>query len=189
MKYIKYLLLSLLILKVHSEDCSNFNGEYSCVGDQREYPESWEERTFQTPPRNDTYGNYRETYQDMNLLVGYSQLLYSSDKKVCTINFITRVNPKLGKEGVDYKIIYTFDKTEQEENSITINSASSYPDGMPISAKIIDMQGNQLAKLELEDEYFIWDNPTVNQGAEYENGQKGAIVEMFGWPYDDIAEE
>ena len=189
MKYIKYLLLSLLILKVHSEDCSNFNGEYSCVGDQREYPESWEERTFQTPPRNDTYGNYRETYQDMNLLVGYSQLLYSSDKKVCTINFITRVNPKLGKEGVDYKIIYTFDKTEQEENSITINSASSYPDGMPISAKIIDMQGNQLAKLELEDEYFIWDNPTVNQGVEYENGQKGAIVEMFGWPYDDIAEE
>ena len=31
MKYIKYLLLSLLILKVHSEDCSNFNGEYSLI--------------------------------------------------------------------------------------------------------------------------------------------------------------
>ena len=41
----------------------------------------------------------------------------------------------------------------------------------------------------MEDEYFLWDNPTVNQGFQYENGQKGAIVEMFGWPYNDIADE
>ena len=60
---------------------------------------------------------------------------------------------------------------------------------MPISARIVDMSGNELYKLELEDEYFMWDNPTVNQGSQYEGGQKGAIVELFGWPYDDIAEE
>ena len=41
----------------------------------------------------------------------------------------------------------------------------------------------------MEDEYFLWDNPTVNQGFQYENGQKGAIVETFGWPYNHIAEE
>ena len=189
MKFIRIILLSILIIGIITEDCSNFNEEYACVGDQREYPSEWDERSFQTPPKDDTLGNYRDTYQDMRYLVGYSQLLYSSDKRVCTINFITRVNPILGTEGVDYTILYTFGTTEQEDSSYTVTSSDSFPDGMPISARIIDANGKELAKLELEDEYFMWDNPEVNQSSEYENGQKGAIVELFGWPYDDIAEE
>ena len=189
MKFIQSLLLSIFVLGILAEDCSNLNGEYGCNGDQREYPADWDERSFQTPPKDDTLGNYRETYQDMHYLVGYAQLLYSSDKRVCTINFITRVNPKLGTEGADYKILYTFDTTEQEDSSYTVTSDKSYPNGMPISARVVDNNGNQLAKLVLEDEYFMWDNPTVNQGSQYENGQKGAIVELFGWPFDDIAEE
>ena len=189
MKTLRAILVLLLIFGAFAENCTNLNGEYSCNGDQREYPSDWDLRSFQTPPRNDTLGNYRETYQDMNLIVGYSQLLYSSDKKVCTVTFITKVNPKVGTEGKDYQIIYYFDGKAQEENTITLTSANSYPDGMPISAQLYDMAGNLLGQLELEDEYFMWDNPTVNQGSQYENGQKGAIVEMFGWPYDDIAEE
>ena len=189
MKLIQSLLVSTFVLGILAEDCSNLNGEYGCNGDQREYPSDWDERSFQTPPKDDTLGNYRETYQDMHYLVGYTQLLYSSDKRVCTINFITRVNPKLGTAGTDYKILYTFGTTEQESNSITLTSDNKYPDGMPISARVVDNNGNQLAKLVLEDEYFMWDNPTVNQGPQYENGQKGAIVELFGWPFDDIAEE
>jgi len=189
MKCLQGILLAFLFIGIFAEDCSNLNGEYGCNGDQREYPAEWDERSFQTPPRDDTLGNYRETYQDMHYLVGYAQLLYSSDKKVCTINFITRVNPKLGTAGTDYKILYTFGTTEQESNSITLTSDNKYPDGMPISARVVDNNGKQLAKLVLEDEYFMWDNPTVNQGPQYENGQKGAIVELFGWPFDDIAEE
>ena len=189
MKCLQGILLAFLFIGIFAEDCSNLNGEYGCNGDQREYPAEWDERSFQTPPRDDTLGNYRETYQDMHYLVGYAQLLYSSDKRVCTINFITRVNPKLGTEGADYKILYTFDTTEQEDSSYTVTSDKSYPNGMPISARVVDNNGNQLAKLVLEDEYFMWDNPTVNQGPQYENGQKGAIVELFGWPFDDIAEE
>ena len=189
MKCLQGILLAFLFIGIFAEDCSNLNGEYGCNGDQREYPAEWDERSFQTPPRDDTLGNYRETYQDMHYLVGYAQLLYSSDKRVCTINFITRVNPKLGTEGADYKILYTFDTTEQEDSSYTVTSDKSYPNGMPISARVVDNNGNQLAKLVLEDEYFMWDNPTVNQGSQYENGQKGAIVELFGWPFDDIAEE
>ena len=180
MKFIRILILSTLFIGALLEDFSNLNGEYACNGDQREYPSDWDQRSFQTPPKDDTLGNYRETYQDMHYLVGYSQLLYSSDKRVYTINFITRVNPKLGTEGADYKILYTFDTIEQEDNSYTITSDKSYPNGMPISARIVDNSGNQIAKLVLEDEYFMWDNPTVIQGSLYENGQKDAIVEMFG---------
>ena len=183
-----FFLLSLITLSL-SQDCSNLNGEYGCNGDQREYPADWDERSFQTPPRDDTLGNYRETYQDMHYLVGYVQLLYTQDKRSCILNFKTRVNPKLGTQGTDYKILYTFGTKEQESYTITLTSADTFPDGMPVSCRIVDNSGNQLAKLELEDLYFMWDNPTVNQGSQYENGQKGAIVEMFGWPYDDIAEE
>ena len=190
MKFFLIILIFYSLTYSISEDCSNLNGEYGCTGENPyNYPGSWDERSFQTPPRDDTFGHYRKTYQDMNLLVGYAQLKYTQDKNTCTINFITRVNPKLGTKDIDYKILYTFDQTEQESNTITLHSDNKYPDGMHISARIIDMTGFELATLELEDEYFMWDNPQVNQGWQYENGQKGAIVEFFGWPYDDITEE
>ena len=153
---IKSLLLSLLIIGALSEDCSNFNGEYPCQGDQKAYPESWDERSFQTPPRGDS--TYRETYQDMHYLVGYAQLKYSSDRRICTIKFITRVNPTLS----NYKIIYKFGDREQESDTFTVTSSRSYPDGFPISARL-QVNGQDFAKLELEDEYFLWDNPPMGQ--------------------------
>jgi len=33
---------------------------------------------------------------------------------------------------------------------------------------------------------FIWQAPQINQSGNYKSGQKGAIVELFGWPYDDV---
>ena len=36
---------------------------------------------------------------------------------------------------------------------------------------------------------FFWQGNTVNQSEVYQSGQKGAIVEMFGWPHDDVREE
>ena len=87
MKLFQILLIFYLVLGVLSdgeskEECTNINDEYTCSSlDQTTYPESYDIRSFQTPPRNDTQGNYRETYQDMHYLVGYSQLKYSSDRK------------------------------------------------------------------------------------------------------------
>jgi len=185
----KIILIFLLFLETLN-NCNNFDNYYYCNSkNQNTYPEEWDNSCFQTPPRNETL-NYRETFQDMNYLVGYTQLLYSEDRKSCVINFITKVNPKLGIEGYDYKIKYKFGEIEQDNNNITINSEISYPNGFPISAKILDINNEILiAKLELENEYFLWDNVKVNQDVRYENGQKGVIVELFGWPYDDIAEE
>ena len=128
--------------------------------------------------------NWRENFQDMHYLVGYAQLKYSSDRKFCTINFITKVNPNIN----NYKIYYKFGDREQDSNSFTVTSSKSYLNGFPISSRI-QINGQDVAKLELEDEFFLWDNPPLNQGSQYENGQKGVIVELFGWPYNDIAEE
>lgn len=181
---IKAFLLSVLIIGALSEDCSNLNGEYGCQGDQKAYPDSWDERRWQTPPRNDEH--WKESYQDMHDVVGYAQLKYSSDRRICTIKFIATVNPALG----NYQILYKFGDREQESNSFTVtpSQTQSYKDGFPISCRVL-VNGQEKAKLVLEDEYFLWDNPTVNQGSQYEGGQKGAIVELFGWPYNDIAEE
>ena len=181
---IKAFLLSVLIIGALSEDCSNLNGEYGCQGDQKAYPDSWDERRWQTPPRNDEH--WKESYQDMHDVVGYAQLKYSSDRRICTIKFIATVNPALA----NYQILYKFGDREQESNSFTVtpSQTQSYKDGFPISCRVL-VNGQEKAKLVLEDEYFLWDNPTVNQGSQYEGGQKGAIVELFGWPYNDIAEE
>ena len=181
---IKAFLLSVLIIGALSEDCSNLNGEYGCQGDQKAYPDSWDERRWQTPPRNDEH--WKESYQDMHDVVGYAQLKYSSDRRICTIKFIATVNPALG----NYQVLYKFGDREQESNSFTVtpSQTQSYKDGFPISCRVL-VNGQEKAKLVLENEYFLWDNPTVNQGSQYEGGQKGAIVELFGWPYNDIAEE
>ena len=117
----------------------------------------------------------------MHYLVGYSQLKYSESWNSCFISFITKINPKLGEEGINYKIIYKFGEIEQENNSFYVNSNDSFPDGMHISAKIINTKNNknnEIANLALENQYFLWDNPTINQDDIFENGQKGVIVEL-----------
>ena len=127
----------------------------------------------------------------MRYLVGYAQLKYNEDKTICTLKFITKVNPILGVEGTDYQIKYNFGEIEQDNNSIEFNSREhSFPKGLSVSARIINKKtGDEMVKLELEKEYLIWDNPKIELPDEYENGQRGSIVELFGWPYPDIGEE
>ena len=186
-----YLFFFFKFYLIFGDSCFNWNSRYECQSnDNYEFPETWDERAFQTPPKNDIYNRYKSTYQDMHYLVGYAQLKYSSDKNKCTIKFITKVNPKLGTLGKDYKIVYRFGDIEQTDNTIILTSSNKFPNGMKISAKIYDIRiGIETVKLELEDEYFIWDNPKINQSSEYKNGQIGSIVELFGWPYEDIEEE
>ena len=87
-------------------------------------------------------------------------------------------------------IIKFWNKPEQKNvHSIILKAEDDkYPNGMKISSKIITSD-NKVYKLELEDKYFLWDNPEVNQDGKNENRQKGVIVELFGWPHDDIADE
>ena len=169
---------------------NNFDEEYSYNENGVDYPDIIDENCFQTPKINDKLGNYKETYQELNYLVGYSRLKYFDNKKKCIIKIILKINPILRKKGINYKIIYKFGNYEQENNTKIISSNNSYPNGLFISVKIVDINnGKEIAKLELENIYFIWDNIKVSQDRKYENGQKGVIAELFGWPYDDIAEE
>eukprot|EP01017_Pseudomicrothorax_dubius_P005323 TRINITY_DN11322_c0_g1_i4.p1 TRINITY_DN11322_c0_g1~~TRINITY_DN11322_c0_g1_i4.p1 ORF type:complete len:511 (+),score=122.74 TRINITY_DN11322_c0_g1_i4:116-1648(+) len=58
-----------------------------------------------------------------------------------------------------------------------------------MSARVEDRQGHRLASLELDPQDFIWNHPVVSTSEHYEGGQKGAIIEMFGWQYTEIEKE
>ena len=188
---IQTLLILCLIHQIYL-DCGTWNQQYGCDGNniKEEY------NFFQTPPRSDTDENYKSTYQDMHYLVGYAQLKYNSEKTSCTVNIITFINIQKLQEklGTNYKLQYKFGNINKDDNSYTFNKDDSNTpkNGLYTSVEIIDQaDGSVFAKLEFEEEYFIWDNPTIVKDSQevYQNGQKGAIVELFGWPYEDIAQE
>ena len=195
MKNVFLLILSLLLSSTNSslDDCNAIT-DITCTNLETEYdiPDSLDINAFQTPPRNDALGNYISTYQDMRYLVGWAEYNYNTAKTRCTIIFNAIVNPDLGVEDEDYKIYYTFGNfDEQESNEIALNSRDdSYPNGMSLSCRIINMKtGNEAVSLQLQNVYLLWDNIEVNTPPEYEDGQRGSIVELFGWSMEDVAEE
>ena len=181
MKCIKIYLFTILILKIYSQ-CTNYESGYTCVGTDNTL-QNHNERKFQTPPNQDE--SYKSSYQGMYHLVGYPKLKYSADRNSCEITIMTELNPRSSGS----KLIYTFGTEEQSSNTFTVTSSTPYPDGMSLSVKLLDNSDKEVAKLEFEKEYFLWDNPVVSQSEEYEKGQKGVIVELFGWPYEDVTEE
>ena len=189
MRIILYFLILFFKLNFAKGQCSNYDNNYNCGYEEHDFPESFDNNCFQTPPRNDIFGRYKNSYQDMHYFVGYAQLKYSNDLQSCEITFYSKVNPILGTINQDYKIIYKFVDIEQNSNTFTVTSTNSYPKGLPISAQILDNDNNHLVELILENEYFIWEHPQINLPSNYENGQKGVIVELLGWPFEDIAEE
>ena len=192
MRKLILIILSLLITEISSQ-CQLIDA-VSCVALEEEFeiPDRYDIYGFQTPPRNDALGNYLSTFQDMRYIVGWIELSYNAAKTRCTVTFNTKVNPDLGIEGDDYHILYTFgDYEEQESNELVATSRDeSYPNGLSVSCRVINEKtGNEVVSLKLQDVYFIWDNHEVDTPPEYEDGQRGAIVELFGWSMEDVGEE
>jgi alpha-amylase len=54
--------------------------------------------------------------------------------------------------------------------------------------KATSSDGNDY-EITMESLNFIWQGASINQSDVYLDGQKGAIVEMFGWPHEDVQQE
>ena len=146
----------------------------SCKSSSGDMDEKWATHLWNTPKRN-TEG-WKPGYQDMSTLVGYAQQVYGAGRTTCTVNIITKTHH-------DLSLTYYFDGVAQSSNSKTYDS--SYK-GL-LKVKVVAATGETL---ELDEIDFIWNlEPLKQRNGDYRNGQKGAIVEMFGWPDDDIAEE
>ena len=177
-------LFSFLLLTVFSEDCSNFNGEHGCSGSSIVNPSSWGDRWFQTPPRDTS--EWLPTYQDYSLLTGYARVVYSADRTQATVIPYTNVNTV---KVSNYKILFQYNgETLTESTSYPVTKANSSP--VQVTAVLQDASSSKtLATLVMEPVEFLWNHPTVTQPSNYKNGQKGAVVELFGWPYADIEKE
>ncbi|KAJ3066231.1 hypothetical protein HK102_007702, partial [Quaeritorhiza haematococci] len=151
----------------------NFQGLDACrTGDQTTYESTADTRKWQTPPRGAP--DYNETYQDYRDLTGFADVSYNPSRTAATITFVTFTRE-------DVKVEYRFgDEDWTTRNTYQVSSSWSGP--LTLEARA------GKAYLTLDPFYFIWDIPQINR-PETNNGQKGAIVELFGWPYNDIAQE
>lgn len=184
----KLLIVFSLILSILSEDCTNFNDNYSCSSsDVHEFPSDWGNRMFQTPPRGSK--DWKPSYQDMNLLVGYVQQKYSANDEKVTLVYIYSLNTN-SLPLYSYPI-FMFGEKESKRNTIDITKeeAAKYPNGMKVSVQIVNYLGHIMANVDADPVFFKWNNPAITFGTEYKNGQRGAIVEFFGWPFKDIEKE
>lgn len=154
--------------------CGTFNGGDNCNGDSYEMAPSSEKRRWQTPPRGDA--DYKESFQDYSHLVGYADIKYNAGRNsaVVTVNAASKTNAVLS---------YNFGGTTQ--SSPTFQVSSSLTKTLPITVTSSDGK-----KLVLEPLNFFWQHQSLSAAqASFNGGQKGGIVELFGWPYDDVAKE
>ncbi|KAJ3307425.1 hypothetical protein HDV03_000073 [Kappamyces sp. JEL0829] len=155
--------------------CQNFNGLDACSGNQFEYSAGVESRRWQTPPRNDPAWN--PGFQDYNVLTGYADVVYNAARTAATLT----VKPSTRDAAA--VVACSFGGTAFT-TTLSYAVTNAFTGALTVTCKI----ANSDATLVLDDFYFYWDQPAINR-AETLNGQKGAIVELFGWPYNDIAQE
>lgn len=154
--------------------CGNWNGLDNCASGVYTFPVSAEKRRWQTPPEGGD--GYVDTFQDYSDLVGYADIQYSSDRTraVVVVNAASRTGESL---------TYSFNGASQSSNTFQVNSGLA-------GQLAITVAGSNGSALVLEPLNFIWQNaPLTAAQSTFSDGQKGGIVELFGWPYDDIAKE
>lgn len=124
-KNLKIFISMALLAFIIAEDCSNFNGENGCQGQQTEYPKDWYNRKWQTPPRNDPL--WKDTYQDMHLLTGYIRIKYNNPEKTeATLTFETNVNTeKVSKP----EVVYYFGENKQSSNVFVVDQNMDTKEG------------------------------------------------------------
>ncbi|KAJ3214003.1 hypothetical protein HK099_007066 [Clydaea vesicula] len=154
--------------------CQTWDGFEYCVWDrQTNLPDSVLERKWQTPAKNSS--SYVNTYQSYRDLTGFASIKYAPNhlSAVVTVNTFTR-DPNA--------VLLVSFNNQQPTASKTISLDSSFKTSLPIKIVI----ANTETTLVLEPLNFFWQNTPVKSNY---NGQKGAIVELLGWPYKDIAKE
>ncbi|TMW64883.1 hypothetical protein Poli38472_009050 [Pythium oligandrum] len=162
-----------------SSGCSNYEGLDTCTSSaQVSYPDSIEARRWQTPARNSS--SWRSEFQDYRSLQGYAHVVYASNRLSATVTVRTVLRVTSGTT-----CTYTYNGASSTSNQYS--ATSSLMTDLNIVVKCVN--GASTWTLNLEPVNFVWQSTGVATPAGFENGQKGAIVDMFGWPYADIESE
>ncbi|GAB9477290.1 putative alpha amylase, partial [Globisporangium polare] len=161
--------------------CTNYNGLDSCQsGTQTTYSDSEEVRRWQTPPRNAP--GWSSGFQDYRSLTGYANVVYDSGRTSATVD--VRTNLRVNTSAISCS--YSFNGVAS--SSSTFKATSSLATDLAIKVTCTSTAGDTWT-LDLEPVNFVWQSNVVTQPSGMEGGQKGAIVDLFGWPYADIEAE
>uniref|UniRef100_A0A7S3JJD1 Alpha-amylase n=1 Tax=Euplotes harpa TaxID=151035 RepID=A0A7S3JJD1_9SPIT len=144
-------------------------------GQQTSYPDSWAHRSFQTPLKGDPL--YQDSYESLGRIACYPDVVYSVDRSSATVEVKCRTQETVTS------VVYSYNGAAFVSDN-TFKADKSFSDVL----HIVVSDGGDF-KVTLEDVDFMWNAPKINQSSVYENGQKGAIVELFGWPYEDVEQE
>jgi hypothetical protein len=117
--------------------------------------------------------------QDYSHLVAYAAVTYSADRSSASVEIrATHKDPSVA-------LSYTFGSAKPQSAS-TAQFAAGGTKG-PVA---VSVSGSDGTKIMLDPLDFVWDvAPLKARTGDYRNGQKGAVVEFFGWPDKDVEKE
>ena len=156
--------------------CGNFNAGDKCPNDATStFAASAENRRWQTPPRGGP--GYAPSFSDYRDLVGYADIQYNSDRTAAAV--VINAASRTGEV-----ISYSFNG-----GSLTTSNVHQVNSGFS-NALSITISTSSGKTLVLDPINFIWQNTAITTAqSTFQNGQKGAIVELFGWPWVDVGRE
>ncbi|GAB9466339.1 hypothetical protein Gpo141_00003717 [Globisporangium polare] len=159
--------------------CWTWEGLDQCQSSsQAAFPDSDEARRWQTPPRN--AATWSTEYQDYRSLTGYAHVVYAADRLSATVTARTFLR-------ANATCTYTFNSVTQSSPQFTATSALKVD--LLIKVECTATSNGEKWTLGLDPVNFVWQANAVNQPAGMEGGQRGAVVDFFGWPYADIEAE
>eukprot|EP00727_Mastigamoeba_balamuthi_P001792 m51a1_g1161 hypothetical protein (861) ;mRNA; r:330037-333715 len=154
--------------------CQTFT-DNRCQGDQIDVDPKYAANMWYTPQPGDA--DYQESFGDYWRLVGHAHLVYDASRTSVQVTIVAQHRDS----GVT--LTYEFDGAAQSSNTKTYTAAAAGP-------AIVRVLGSDGAVLRLADIDFQWSAPKVDRtDGDFRGGQKGAIVELFGWPHKEIEAE
>lgn len=111
----------------------------------------------------------------------FNQITYAEDRASATVEARCRTHSSVTSVQYNWN-------GEGFGDSSTYQVGSDFEYVLTSEVKAIDGDGNEYF-IAPEALNFIWQGAAINQSELYQGGQKGAIVEMFGWPHEDIKQE
>ena len=161
---------------IPNDDCSFFQNLGCQNGSDTRYPDDWADRAFQTwLPGSE---KHQDGFEGLGRVMCYNNITYASDRQSAEVEAVCRQHSSVQK--LEYNWAGQGFTSESK-----FSADSSLNDALSLVVKATDSDGAEFT-ITMESLNFIWQAPTVGQGSEYNGGQKGAIVEMFGWPHADV---
>lgn len=116
--------------------------------------------------------------------MAYPQVEYAADQRSATVTIVYEL-----RDNSTAKALFQFGPSAPPQRSNTaMFTAESSQSPLTIAVHLV-RDSAAAGTLVLPDIDFLWNSVPVPTAPQYKSGQRGGILEMFGWPYADIQEE